>query len=298
MDISEKHHSLFQKNNAFFGLMAGGFNNKAWRKLLSMTCFELQNQYPNITAISPFGFELLEDKTFLQGALRRFYIYIAAESHRLELSEKFSKIFFEKLLVIDPLFFDDIVVLIKNDNLVKLKETNYCCTSTDKLIDIQARNTKLDILTEYANYIITSLMSIEQNKGEVAEYQVSKKFRWRLYQLYLMHEKLFSDLIEPLTAQQLSCYKLITRLVSNRIDIFYHDDGKENLDDVEKNLIENLVKPRIKAIINAIAPKKGEGKVSLECAAFHYNDTLELTLSKFHYQLAVNKIKTTYLRYL
>lgn len=297
MTILERHTDANQKKISFSRLMDGGFNNQMWRKLLKDTCSVLQSEHPTISAISPFGFELLENKSFLHGQLRRFYIYVGEENGSFDLANKFGKVLFEKLLKIDSCFLNDVVILIENDQLIKLKKNDYFCLPTDKLIDIQVRTTQSDVLSDYADYIIASLVSIDQEKGEVAGFRESKKFRWRLYQLYLMHEKLFGQLLQPLTAQQLHSYKVMAYYISNRIDIFYNGNIEETLSADEKSLVDNLIKPRIKQMIEAITPGVNERKFTLQCCAYHYNDKLELTLGELHYQCAVNKIKASYLRY-
>lgn len=297
MEILDRHSSLHKKKTSFPRLMGSSFNNHVWRELLNSVCLDLKDDYPEISVISPFGFELLENKFFLQGHLRRFYIYVGIADEDAELANKFSQLFLEKLSEFDPRFFDDVVILIENDKLIKLREDNYNCLPTDKLIDVQIRKTHSDILSDYADYIVASLVSLDKEVGEVAGFRTNKKFRWRLYQLYLMHEKLFGHLVRPLTIDQLHSYKFLSQCISNRVDIFYDGSIDETLSKKEMNLVDSLIKPRINQMLDAISSCKQGRKVTLQCWAYHYHDKLELTLGELHYQDAVSKIKATYLGY-
>jgi hypothetical protein len=58
------------------------FNNKLWRKVTTQICNDID--FENLEAISPFGFELLNDKKFLQNNIRRLYcieIFISKKMH-------------------------------------------------------------------------------------------------------------------------------------------------------------------------------------------------------------------------
>lgn len=281
-------------------IMSERFNNKLWRELIDNVCCHIDASQRGITAISPFGFELLGERSYLNNNLRRFYIYIGQPAgyplSADELGENFKQNFFKQLQIIDEKFFQDVVITIKNDNLTKLKPDNYQCSEKDKLLDIQVRSGCNDILTDYAEYLLASLTSILCETGEARNLKENTKFRWRAYQLYIMHEKIFGHMINPLSKSELIAYTDVIKLISNRLHIFYQEKNNHiPATNHENLLIDELIKPRIQRIIKAISPKDGANEKIIRCRAYHYNDVLELSIDKDHYLLAMDTIKKTYL---
>lgn len=65
---------LIKKNNVLFC-------NKSWRDLLENVCKQIDTNNIGLQVISPFGFELLEDKKFLHRSIKRLYCYIGVPSN-------------------------------------------------------------------------------------------------------------------------------------------------------------------------------------------------------------------------
>lgn len=283
-------------------LIGEKFNNQLWRKLLSEVCKEIDINHVGLDVISPFGFELLEDKSFLSHKLRRFYAYIGAPRHlnldQEKMTSQFKQVFFEKLKYIKTRMLDDIVIVIENHKLNKLCQEGYQCKLTDKLIDIQFRPVDTDILTDYANYTVATLDGVHHEKGEGKEFRTNKMWRWRLYQLYIMQEQLFGSLLPPMTINEHKNYKAIFEVISNMIQLFYAPNMMAaEPTEQEKDIIFQLIKPRIATMYEVVKPRSyGDTKV-IKCHAYHYDDDLELTLDLELYHQVINKIKRTYLEF-
>lgn len=282
-------------------LLGERFNNFLWRKILDDTCTIVDTDNLGLQVISPFGFELLEDKTYLSHRLRRFYAYIGVNKHlklnKQKIISHFRKILFKKLSIVSPQMWNDIVIVIESDKIIKLKNDNYICKPTDKLIDIQLRVVDTDILTDYANYIITTLAGLHLEKGEGGAFRTNLIWRWRLYQLYIIQEQLFSQLLSPMPAIEDMLYKSIFKFLTNKIQPFFDPNLMHStLTDQENIIIHGLIKPRIEKMYKCINNLKND-KITIQCQDYHRNENLELTLDKKIYDLAINKIKETYLKF-
>lgn len=295
MDTDEKIITQYK-------LINDNFDNYHWRKIINETCHGIDTSNLNISAISPFGFELLEKKKYLSKKLRRFYIYIGiannTEIGKNKVISIFEKKFLKQLSVIDSRMLDDIVVIVKNDLLTKLRNTNYICKPTDKLLDIQVRHVKTDILTDYAEYIIASLSGIHLEKGEGSEFKTNIMWRWRLYQLYIMQENIFGHLLPPMSRLELQNYLKIFGITSNCIQFFFEPNNMFIPPSREENeIIYKLIKPRVAEMLNIIKPKSPETRVKIECEAYHQYDLLHIELDQEYYSDAIDKIRETYLQF-
>ena len=76
------------------------FDNKIWRNLISKICREIDQNCLGLQVISPFGFELLEDKKFLYGSIKRLYCYIGIPfgANNIFDQAEIADLFFKKLI--------------------------------------------------------------------------------------------------------------------------------------------------------------------------------------------------------
>lgn len=172
------------------------FCNKSWRNLLKNVCKQIDTNNIELQVISPFGFELLEDKKFLHRSIKRLYCYIGVPSNsRFDGNlAAISKIFSEQLLSSIHeigLSLSDVAILVLQEKFTFLHEDDYQCSHDDKLIDIQTKTISDDILSDYANYIICTVDSICSKKEEPKHFVENKRHRCRTFQLYVMLEKIF-----------------------------------------------------------------------------------------------------------
>lgn len=176
------------------------FCNETWRNFVANVCKQIDKNNLGLQIISPFGFELLEDKIFLSKSIKRLYCYIGVPANRKLDCDKFeiSKIFSDQLLAsIHQIGMNssEVAILVLQEKFFMLHECNYLCSTSDKLIDIQTKVISNDILHDYANYIICTVDSICSKKEEPGHFIENKRHRCRTYQLYIMLEKIFGYLL-------------------------------------------------------------------------------------------------------
>lgn len=279
------------------------FNNQLWRSLGKDIC---KKTWPDvdISIISPFGFEVLEKNIFLSKYLRRFYYYIAVPEDSGLDPEEVSTIFLAKLLYYldesNTKLFQDILLIVKQEEFTDLTNTKKDWDAeTAKLIDVQCRLTNRDILSEYADYVIACLDSISNKKGEAISYLSNKRFRSRIYQLYIMLEKIFAKFLPALDLSQRIFLKNIVKWVDNRVDMFL-DDTKLfiTIEEEEIAIFNELIEPRIQLIKDSVIDKQNpQNNVDIDIVGFHVSDRLNLSVRKDIYNYAVQHIKQSYLNY-
>lgn len=280
------------------------FCNKSWRDLLQNVCQRIDKNNIGLQVISPFGFELLEDKKFLRRSIKRLYCYIG-----VPLNAKFdcdlyaiSKIFSEQLLSSIykiGLRKSDIAILVLQEKFNFFRADNYQCSSTDKLIDIQTRVISGGILCDYANYIICAVDSICSKKEEPEHFFENKRHRCRTYQLYVMLEKIFGYLLSPMTVFQTEKFLSLFRLIDNSIQMFYTPSKLFiPAEKYEQHILSSLIHPRVQLMRQAIrSSSKLDELMNLRCEAYHVPGRVEVEINKNIYKSAVEKISTTYLNY-
>lgn len=278
------------------------FNNKIWRDLLSKVCREIDKNRLGLQVISPFGFELLEDKKFLYRSIKRLYCYIGISSEKNNISNpaEIANLFFKKLIAsigesgIDA---SDIAILAIQDKFRFFHAAGYQCTPSDKLIDIQVKVIHKNILHDYANYVICTIDSIFSDKEEPKHFFENKRHRCRTFQIYVMLEKIFGYLLPKMSSFESKCFVSLFSMIDNRIQMFYEkSELLINASEYEAHILNFLIKPRVALIRQVI--KSGPCDVfNLQCDAYHIPGKLELMISKDIYDHAVNKIKMTYLNY-
>ncbi|HSW94068.1 MAG TPA: hypothetical protein VLJ15_06935 [Gammaproteobacteria bacterium] len=252
--------------------------------------------------ISPFGFEPLEDKTFLSKNIRRYYCYLGIKQNEpmppSMIASVFRKKLFEILATFDKKVLDHFILIIEQDHFIQLKNEGYECQAHDKAIDIQCRYVTHGILDDYANYIIGSLDSLLKKKSDCADFIYNKRHRNRIYQLYLMLETLFNHLTPSFSDKEKDIYKRIPRLVNNRIDIFFNEKLlAEPATPEESCIYYDLITPRILMIEKVIKNKNENENMRLTCGAYHIQGDLEVTIDKNVYEEAKSKIIRTYLQF-
>lgn len=280
------------------------FNNALWREILNSTTEEVNSFFNlNIETISPFGFEVLMDKRFLYGILRRFYCYLGtktsiSEEIQLNIIQYFYEILMKKLSFKYTTLFSSIVLVVMKDDFLYLVDGQYICKSTDKLIDIQFRQVKTNILDDYSNYVIASLDGLIMEKGEVKGYRDRAINRWRFYQLYIMQEELYRQYSPCMSTHEIQLFKNIPSLASNMIKVFFDSKSvNQKISTYEESLFQELILPRVN-ILYKVASGNRENIMEINSSAYHVKDDLSLSIDKEMYQDIMLKIKNTYNQYL
>lgn len=275
------------------------FNLVLWRKILDQVSIEVSNQFSiDIQTISPFGFEILMNPYFLKCNLRRFYAYIGTSSNVKIDPNEILKCFREKLISYLQIYYkefhDDIVIIVEAEKMELLREKNYICKIYDKLVDLQFRFFKTSIISDYADYIITSLNGLMVAKGESQKYKHDIRHRWRFYQLYIMQENLYKNYLPAMDAYETKLFNAVFKIVGNMIQIFYNQELKDvEISDFEQCLFDDLILPRLNIIRDSIKSKDGEN-VTISSIAYHFNDLLSVDISKKIYEEKSKVIMDTY----
>ena len=280
------------------------FNNALWREVLNLTSDEVNSFFNlDIETISPFGFEVLMDKRFLYGTLRRFYCYMGtktsvSEAIQSKIIQYFYEILMQQLAVKYSTLFPSIVLVVMKDNLLYLVDDQYICKPTDKLIDIQFRQVKTSILDDYSNYVIASLDGLIMEKGEVKGYRNRAINRWRFYQLYIMQEELYRQYSPCMLTHEIQLFKNIPSLASNMIKVFFNSESVvQKISIYEESLFQELILPRVN-ILYKVANGNSKNLMEINSSAYHVKDDLSLSIDKKMYQDIMLKIKNTYHLYL
>lgn len=280
------------------------FCNRTWRHFVKNICKKIDRNNLSLQVISPFGFELLEDKKFLYKSIRRLYCYIGIPSQNafscdlFEISKTFSDCLLSSIHEIG-INLSDVAILALQDKIILCHENNYQCSHSDKLIDIQTKIISNDILHDYANYIICTIDSISSKKEEPAHFIESKRHRCRTYQLYVMLEKIFGYLLPSMTIFQAENFCTLFKLIDNSIQMFYSPSELfVTASNHELHLLHSLINPRVELMYQVIQDKSSPHElIKLKCDAYHVAGKLELKINKKIYEKAVHKIMTTYLSY-
>lgn len=276
------------------------FCNKKWRDFIKNVCDKIDKDKIGLQVISPFGFELLENHMFLGKSIKRLYCYIGIPQSYATIYDisSISRLFSAQLMMsiheaeIDP---SDIAILVIQDKFHYFHENNYQCQLSDKLLDVQARVVKENILHDYAKYIICTIDSIYSKKDEPKHFLVNKRHRCRTYQLYVMLEKVFGYLLPSLTIFQNENFSGLFKLIDNSIQMFY--TRKElfiDASEYETHLLHSLIYPRVELMRKAIQAGPLNDLLKVQCEAYHVEGKLEVLINKIIYQNAINKICSTY----
>lgn len=274
------------------------FDNRWWRELTENVGNKVSKLHGlKVKVITPFGFEVTENKTYLFKNLRKFYCYLGVEKsyqNKRELVTKdYKQLLFKDLKVENPVFFADVIVAIENDRLEKLRPNNYVPKQQDKLIDIQFRAVEKSILLDYADYIIANLSGLANLQGESAKYYANAVHRSRTLQLYVMQECLFGNLIEPMKLAEKVLFGETFKYIHNMLRIYATEKPAEIEATVEEKLIyEELIVNRVRLMIKAV--NQNNEKTTINCVDYHAYRPLNLLIDTVAYDNAVDKIARTY----
>ena len=287
---------LYKENDSLFC-------NKSWRYLLENICKKIDKNNMGLQVISPFGFELLGDKKFLYRSIKRLYCYIGIPVNAMFDGDLYaiSKMFSETLLSSVHqvgLNQSDIAILVLQEKFTLFHKNDYKCSFADKLIDIQTKIISDDILCDYANYIICTVDSICSEKEEPEHFVENKRHRCRTYQLYVMLEKIFGYLLQPMTVFQEEKFLSLFKRIDNSIQMFYTPSELfVDASEYDLHILSSLIQPRVELMRQAIRLSEPVELINLRCEAYHVPDNLELEINKNVYRNAVEKIRATYLNY-
>ncbi len=275
------------------------FNIAYWGGFLIEMTKKVEDKYHiELDVIFPWGFEILNDEEFLKRNLRRFFCYFGLRNNlpdgidKNKLAQEIGAMIIKHLQIIDYEFYNKIVILFAQEQACLLREEYYTCGLEDCLLAIIVRESQ-DIFLDYSKYIIGTIDGILNNKGETVGYKDNLIARWRLFQLYIILEELFSYLLNnDHVINQLQ--NKIVKLAKNHIYPLYHRDKLlVRATSLELKLINELILPRLKLIYSAIQNGTG-ANIHDNIKCFHSDDILNINISSDIYEIALDKLKSTY----
>ncbi len=279
------------------------FNNALWRSILKRTAYQLSDELKiNVEVMSPFGFEVLNNKNLLSKNLRKFYAYLGIKAIPKEIGnfEMISSLYGEMLLSNlkknHSSFYNSIIIKVYQENFIHLRSADYISSDKDKLIDIQTRLVGDSIYQDYANYIICCVSAIHKDQDEPAMFSTNVRHRVRTMQLYIMVENIFGHLIDEMSTDEKTLYHCVFSKIDNSLGIFKDNallQVQANALDIE--IMLRLIKPRVSEIVTRL--KQGNDLILIESDSYHVPGKLSIELSRKHYQLAVSFITRTYIEF-
>ena len=277
----------------------GEFSHEKWRLILKSLDQAMRQRYEAISIIGPFGFEPMWLASEAPRNIKRLYIYSNLPDG-LDKDQLAGEIQFEALKLIKkiyPAILDDLVILIKNEEFNFLHNESYVCKPTDKLLDIQIRETTDPIILDYAEYLILVHQSILESNGESQNYQTSLRYRSRTLQLYLIQEALYKNYLPSLEMTYESLTKLICQYITNSIQIFFKaaENDAVHITEEEEEIFKKFVIKRSRLIESYLSNNHSN---TILCKRSSYHDAsgkihlVNLPI-KVHNEL-VKKVALTY----
>lgn len=293
--LVRNHHAYSQKL-----YIDSQFNNYLWRSILDSIVADIDKTKTGVQVISPFGFEVTQNKRFLKSNLRRFYCYIGIPNH-VPLSKdciitEFDDKLCSLLEKIHPDFYKQVVLKIHEQEFIKLRKKDYCCNRNNKLIDIQLRKYSSSLLDDYADYIICCLPAIYHGQDEPKEFLFNARFRNRTYQLYVMIEALFGSHITNMSATQMDLLNKTYKRINNAINIFFNDAILyTTADELDKTILNQLIIPRTEEMIATL--NTFDDRIEIQSRSYHVNEKLSFNLNKNIYDDTKKFIINSYNEY-
>lgn len=275
--------------------------HRRWRAVLEQVECNLRKIDKRFTVCGPFGFELAWQSARAPTHIRKFYIYTnnPESEDKDKLAQLVQTYAINSIHQHYPEIFDDFVVFIKNNSLSLGRSAKYKCKDTDKLLDIQIRNTQKDILADYAEYIVLAYRTILSNTGEASDYKHSIVCRSRFFQLFFMLFQLYYDYLPAtMRADLTGIEKKIIPHINNRIQVFFKNAWAEKLDisDREQDLIDTYVLPLCNFIDQLLESRGEEPTITINTSPYHLTSSVDLsvTVNEDLYNDLVYKVRSSY----
>lgn len=276
------------------------FDNAKWRTFIDCFCKQWSKKNNiQIHGICAWGFEVFENNAFLAKNIRRYFCYfggqnLGSKQNVDRISANICQEFLRFIRQQEPRWAEGIVCLLSQEKATLLKEPDYQCKATDKLLSAYLAETD-DILAEYSDYIIASIASFIFKIGEVKTYETDIVFRWRVFQLYLILEHLFGHYTAPLSDIELRMKMAAIHFNDNQVAPFYQNmDEQNSISEYESFILNNFVFKRMEMIFEKIT--QGD-TFKLKQRCFHTGDELTLNINQEVYLLAKQQIETSYKRF-
>jgi hypothetical protein len=287
-----------ENKTSLWHTLPDSFNRFAWMSFVNdvTKSFELEHGI-KLDVIIPWGFEVFNNEAYLYKRLRRFYCYFGIEPNlkidKEKLAYELGMSIINKLKKTDERFYRQVVACLAGETPFLLREPNYMCQFDDCVIVAVVKNSD-NIMRDYARYILGTLDGIAKGVGEISDYMNYLIPRWRLFQLYLMHEELFGYLLTKMSKDQQNLKDKCVSNASNHIWPFYNFPASNvPASFLEQKIINDLILPRIFEIKQVIIADKSE-IIEDKIESFHSEQSLNIYISKERYGSVIEKIILTY----
>lgn len=280
-------------------MVEGYFSVSRWRKLVNEAAIAASPPGILQEAICPFGFEVLQDPSFLRLELRRFYCYLGSPEHPLinipVIEETFLQILFSKLQETFPALAEQIIVLAARPGKhILLRKSPYICQLLDGLIVVEHRNTE-NLLQDYADYLICCLNGLAT--GTIPEWSRIKSdpmARVRMFQIFIILENLFGHYLGN-PPQEWDVHLPSYRNARSSLQFYF--DGRIQIEatDAETMAID-FIEIRSKQLLDAVS-KLGshtDDICNIRSKSYHGEGYLSISLSKQIYQSVSTRIIEDY----
>lgn len=273
------------------------YNNKldlsSWRAIVQQSGDEME--IGNCQTITPFGFEVTNDKNYLSKNINRFYCYFGnkfIKDRSIVFEEKFASILLKNIKYNDIDFYKRISVIIfeKDDRKIKiLNDSN----ETSIVINVEHRIIEKNLITDYAEFLACCLFEIENGTlSEFNRYHDNLNVRNRCYQLYLIIEYATQYLQLPFTQQEKIVFDSLHKLNKSPIEHYHTSKNYLESNQKEKEILE-IIKKRINKIYWSVL-EKSDQKTHVCVKSYNSDAILTHRLPSEFYMNFINYIENTY----
>lgn len=170
---------------------------------------------------------------------------------------------------------------ISYENIAKVVSVNYIPTN--------------DILLSYAKYVVCSVDGISKGtQPEVLKFHANQVARNRVFQMYLMNEEIFKDIMPGFSNDEENMRRKLFKQ-DNRIDYFIRPDISPPASQEEKHILIHLIQKRLGIMREALLGNVNTDRIVLSLPAFHGKATVSIELSRVLWQKALNLIQSSYI---
>lgn len=270
----------------------GKFDLFTWKEIVQKAGVKTLGDY--CQSITPFGFEVTEDVSYLYKNLNRFYCYISSSelpTHSLELEKKFVDELLNQLKMKDFDFYKRISVIVYEHDKIcvdMLKEFS----ENSILINIEQRICD-NLLIDYAQYLSCCLFEIENNTSqEFNRFNENLNVRNRCYQLYLIIEYATQYLNIQFSDEERNVFSSLHTLNKSKISHYYTSKKHIVSTDKEKE-VYNIIKNRLHKIYLEVVSDKKKSK-HIKIKSYNSDNIIEQNVPLSYYNHFVDYISVTY----
>lgn len=270
----------------------GRFNLVNWKKIVQNSGVKILDE--TCQSITPFGFEVTKDISYLYKNLNRFYCYISSpeiKNRSLETEKKFANELLSEIELSDNNFYKRISVIVyehdkKGVDIIKDFSDNSI------LINIEQRICD-NLIIDYAQYLSCCLFEIENDTlQEFHRFHDNLNVRNRCYQLYLIIECATHYLNIPFSEDEKFVFFSLHTLNKSKIKHYYtstkHIDSTNN----EKKFY-NIIKSRLHKIYQKVV-SNNENTKTITIKAYNSDNFIQCDIPLIYYNHFVDFIVKTY----